>query len=119
MGRFGANFQFDALKTVRVEAAAFIRRVYNACRRGIAMKLNVKALAFAGAILWGGCVFLMGIANLIWAGYGVHFLNFLASLYPGYSASRSFGEVVIVTLYALADGMIGSAIFAWLYNCFA
>ena len=83
------------------------------------MKLNVKALAFAGAILWGGCVFLMGIANLIWASYGVHFLNFLASFYPGYSATRSFGEVVIVTLYALADGLIGGAILAWLYNCFA
>ncbi|MGH9607488.1 MAG: hypothetical protein ACRD3N_17500 [Terracidiphilus sp.] len=82
------------------------------------MKLNVKALAFAGAILWGGCVLLMGIANLIWAGYGVQFLEWLASFYPGYHATRNFGEVVIVTLYALADGLIGGAIFAWLYNCF-
>ncbi|MGH9598437.1 MAG: hypothetical protein ACRD27_01125 [Terracidiphilus sp.] len=82
------------------------------------MKLNVKALAFAGAILWGGCVLLMGIANLIWAGYGVHFLEWLAAFYPGYHATRSFSQVVIVTLYALADGLIGGAIFAWLYNCF-
>ena len=84
----------------------------------LAMKLNVKALAFAGAILWGGCVLLMGIANLIWAGYGVHFLEWL-EFYPGYHATRNLGEVVIVTLYALADGLIGGAIFAWLYNCFA
>ena len=83
------------------------------------MKFDVKALAFAGAVLWGGCVLLMGVANLIWAGYGVHFLAFLASIYPGYHAARSIGEVLIVTLYALADGLIGGAVFAWLYNCFA
>jgi hypothetical protein len=83
------------------------------------MGLNVKALAFAGAILWGSCVFLMGIANLIWAGYGVQFLGWLASFYPGYHADRSFVEVAIVTIYAIFDGLIGGAIFAWLYNCFA
>jgi hypothetical protein len=80
------------------------------------MKLDVKALAFAGAVLWGGCVLLMGVANLIWAGYGVHFLAFLASIYPGFHATRSIGEVLIVTLYALADGLIGGAVFGWLYN---
>ncbi len=83
------------------------------------MKFDVKALAFAGAVLWGGCVLLMGVANLIWAGYGVHFLAFLASIYPGYHATRTIGEVLIVTLYALADGLIGGAVFAWLYNCLA
>lgn len=81
------------------------------------MKLDVKALAFACAILWGGCVLLVGIANLIWAGYGGHFLAWLASFYPGYHATRSFGEVIIGTLYALVDGLIGGVIFAWLYNC--
>ncbi len=49
----------------------------------------------------------------------MHFLAFLASIYPGYHATRSIGEVLIVTLYALADGLIGGAVFAWLYNCFA
>lgn len=83
------------------------------------MKLNVKALAFAGAILWGGCVLLMGVANLIWGGYGGHFLEFLASFYPGYHAVRSGAEVLLVTLYALADGLIGGALFAWLYNAVA
>lgn len=82
------------------------------------MRLDVKALAFAGAILWGGCVFLMAITNLIWAGYGAQFLAWLASVYPGYRADRSFGEVIIVTVYAVFDGLIGGAIFAWLYNRF-
>jgi hypothetical protein len=82
------------------------------------MKLDVKALAFAGAIIWGGCVLLVGLANLIWAGYGVNFLEWLASFYPGYHVTRSIGEVVIVTLYALADGLCGGAVFAWIYNHF-
>ena len=83
------------------------------------MKLDVKALAIASGLLWGGCVFMVGVANLIWAGYGVHFLQWLSSFYPGYSAARNFGEVIIGTLYALVDGLLGGLIFAWLYNCFA
>jgi len=80
------------------------------------MKFNIKALAIACAILWGGCVFLVGLANLIWSGYAVNFLQWLASFYPGYHATRSIGEVAIVTLYAIADGLIGGAVFGWLYN---
>jgi hypothetical protein len=38
-------------------------------REGGGMKLNLKALAFSLAILWGGCVFLAGLANMIWPGY--------------------------------------------------
>lgn len=82
------------------------------------MKLNVKALALALAILWGIAVFLTGIANLIWPGYGAAFLQAIASLYPGYNATSSFGAVVIGTLYALIDGAIVGLVFAWLYNIF-
>ena len=80
------------------------------------MKFDVKALALACAILWGGAILLVGLANLIWGGYGQHFLQTLSSCYPGYHATRSIGEVVIVTLYAVADGLIGGAVFGWLYN---
>ena len=79
------------------------------------MKLDLKALAVTGAILWGGSVFLMGIANLVWAGYGAQFLAWL-TFYPGYHAGRSFGQVVIVTVYAAFDGLFGGVIFGWLYN---
>lgn len=82
------------------------------------MKLDIKALAIAGCILWGGCVLLVGVANLI-CGYGQQFLELLSSWYPGYHATRSFVEVIVVTVYALADGLIGGAIFGWLYNSFA
>jgi len=80
------------------------------------MKFNVKALALACAILWGAAVLVVGIANLICGNYGQHFLEMLSSFYPGYHATRSIVQVVIVTLYALADGLIGGAAFGWLYN---
>ncbi|NIQ37065.1 MAG: hypothetical protein GTN81_00515 [Proteobacteria bacterium] len=83
------------------------------------MKLNVKALAFAAGILWGLAVLLVGLANLIWSGYGGGFLQIVASIYPGYQATPSIGEVIVGTLYALVDGGICGLVFAWLYNLFA
>lgn len=80
------------------------------------MKFDIKAVALACAISWGGGVLLVGVANLICAGYGQNFLEMLASCYPGYHATRSIGEVAIVTLWAIADGLIGGFIFGWLYN---
>lgn len=82
------------------------------------MKLNVKALTLTAGILWGAAVFLVGIANLIWPGYGTAFLQVIASLYPGYNATSSFGSVIIGTLYALVDGAIAGLVFTWLYNMF-
>jgi hypothetical protein len=81
------------------------------------MKLNVKAFALTWAILWGAAVFLVALINLICGCYGQHFLNLLSSWYPGYHATRSIFELLIVTVYAFFDGLIGGAIFAWLYNC--
>jgi site-specific recombinase len=80
------------------------------------MKFNIRALALASAILWGGCVLLVGVANLICAGYGQHFLEMLSSFYPGYHATRSFAEVAVVTFYAIVDGLVGGLVFGWLYN---
>lgn len=83
------------------------------------MRLNIKALAIAGAILWGGAVFLTGLANLTWAGYAEPFLKLIASVYPGYDAAGSFGDLIVGTLYSLADGAVGGLVFGWLYNRFA
>ena len=83
------------------------------------MKLNLKALAVSLAILWGLGVFLVGLANLIWPGYAAVFLNLLASVYPGYHAAGSFGDLIVGTLYAILDGALGGLIFGWLYNSLA
>jgi hypothetical protein len=81
------------------------------------MKLNVKAVAFAAALMWGIlAMFLTGTANLIWPSYAQDFLRLMASVYPGYSAAPSFLQVIVGSLYGLADGAICGAIFAWLYN---
>ncbi len=79
------------------------------------MRLSVKSFAMAIGLIWGGAVLLVGIANLIWPSYGVAFLELAASIYPGYDIG-GIGSVIVGTLYALIDGFIGGAIFAWLYN---
>ena len=39
------------------------------------MKLNLKAMTVAVAVLWAGAVFIVGVANLIWPAYGKAFLT--------------------------------------------
>ena len=84
------------------------------------MKLDVKALALTGGLIWGIlAMFLTGLANLFWAGYAQGFLNVMASVYPGYHATADFGQVIIGTLYGVVDGAVAGALFAWVYNRFA
>jgi hypothetical protein len=80
------------------------------------MSFNIKALAIVAAICWGGAFLLVGLANLIFAGYGAAFLELGEAIYPGYTAEAGFGSVIVVTLYALIDGAVCGAIFGWLYN---
>jgi len=80
------------------------------------MRFNIRALALASAVLWGGSVLLVGTANLIWVGYGQHFLEALSSIYPGYNATRSVADVATGTFYAILDGLLCGGIFGWLYN---
>lgn len=80
------------------------------------MRLNIRAFMLTFAILWAAAVLLTGIANLFSSEYGTMFLQLMASIYPGYDASRTFGSVIVGTLYALVDGAICGLVFAWLYN---
>jgi len=83
------------------------------------MRLDLKAMAITAGLLWGVlAMFLTGLANLIWSGYGQGFLDVMASVYPGYHATGSFVEVIVGTLYGLVDGAVCGAIFAWVYNRF-
>jgi hypothetical protein len=82
----------------------------------VEMKLSVKGLALTAAIVWGGCILLTGILNLIWTGYGAAFLDMARSIYPGYQATRGFPGVIVGTLYGAVDGAVGGAVFAWIYN---
>jgi hypothetical protein len=59
------------------------------------------------------------LTNLIWGSYGQQFLQSMASVYPGYHATRSIVEVIVGALYGFVDGVIAGAVYAWLYNQFA
>ena len=78
--------------------------------------LSIRALAVTSAILWGAGILLVGIGNLIWPGYGALFLRVVSSIYPGYHATPAISSVLVGTAYALLDGAVGGAVFAWLYN---
>jgi hypothetical protein len=83
------------------------------------MKLSIRGAACAFALLYGLVLFVTGLANLITPTYGEPLLQLAASIYPGYQATSSLGQVLVGTLYAAADGAITGLIFAWLYNRFA
>lgn len=80
------------------------------------MKLDTKAMAITGAVLWGGSVFVTGLINLMRPRYGRDFLRMLATVYPGYKARGTFGDVVVGTMYASLDGAFGGAMLSVLYN---
>jgi ABC-type phosphate transport system permease subunit len=82
------------------------------------MKLSLKALALTSGILWALALLMTGVVNLIWPGYGEAFLKLMASVYPGYHAAGSIGDLIIGTLYAFIDGVICGFVFGWLYNTF-
>ncbi|MFB6346034.1 MAG: hypothetical protein ABEK50_09715 [bacterium] len=83
------------------------------------MKLSVKGLAGAAAVLWGGAYLFVGLINLKVPGYGDAFLELYHSIYPGLSSTRTIGTVLLGTLFGVIDGAVDGAIFAWLYNAFA
>jgi hypothetical protein len=80
------------------------------------MRLSMKGMAIAFGLLWGGGVFFLGLIHLASSSYGASFLNGVSSIYPGFHGARSFGDAVVGGIYALIDGAVGGALFAWLYN---
>lgn len=77
------------------------------------MTLNVKALALASGLLWG-----VGIFALTW--WIIAFEGatgeptLIGRLYRGYTISPA-GSVIGLA-WAFGDGLVGGALFAWLYN---
>lgn len=80
------------------------------------MKLSVKGLAVAGAVVWAGLILLVGLGRLGLGWYGGAFLDAVASIYPGFHGATGILDLLLGTLYGLADGAIGGALIAWLYN---
>jgi len=80
------------------------------------MKLNVKAFALACALVWGIGLFLLTWWIIACEG-ATRDVTFLDRVYRGYSVTPLGSFIGLV--WALADGAIGGAIFAWLYNLIA
>lgn len=84
------------------------------------MKLSTKALTISCAIMWGVLAMgLTGLGNLIFPPYGEQFLQAMGSVYPGYHATRTIGDVLVGACYGATDGAVGGFLFAWIYNYFA
>ena len=77
------------------------------------MKLNVKAFAFTCGIIWGFGLLLLTWWIILFEG-ATGEPTIIGLVYRGYTISVAGS--IIGFLWALVDGLIGGAIFAWLYN---
>jgi hypothetical protein len=80
------------------------------------MKLDVRAFALTCGLLWGFGLFLMTWWIIAFDGTAVD-AGLIGQLYRGYSITPAGSIVGLV--WAFVDGLIGGAIFAWLYNLLA
>jgi hypothetical protein len=80
------------------------------------MKLNVKAFALACGLIWG-----CGLLLITWWIIGFDGITrdptFIGRLYRGYNISPVGSLIGLV--WGFFDGLIGGAVFAWLYNLIA
>jgi len=80
------------------------------------VRLSARGMALVAALLWGGCMLFVGLINMGAPAYGADFLRMMSSVYPGFHDTRTWGELVLGTIYGFVDGAIGGLLFAWLYN---
>ena len=77
------------------------------------MKLDVRAFAISCSLIWGFGLFFLTWWIIMFDGPTGE-VTLIGRLYRGYSISP-MGSVIGL-LWALIDGFVGGAIFAWLYN---
>jgi len=77
------------------------------------MKLNVKAFAIACGLLWAVALFLFTWWVMAFEGI-TREPTVIAMLYRGYKISPEGSVIGLV--WGFVDGLVGGAIFAWLYN---
>ena len=80
------------------------------------MRLDIKTFALTCALCWGFGLFATTWWIMAFEG-ATGDATFLGHVYLGYSISPLGSLVGLV--WALVDGLIGGAIFAWLYNTLA
>ena len=77
------------------------------------MKLNVLAFGLTCGLIWGFGLFALTWWIIAFEG-ATGEVTLIGRIYRGYSIS-AMGSVIGL-VWALADGLIGGIVFAWLYN---
>ncbi len=77
------------------------------------MRLNIKAFAAACSVVWGVAMFLLSWCLYLW-GSKKKEIPLLSQIYRGFDATP-IGSLFGI-LWGLADGLLGGASLAWLYN---
>ena len=80
------------------------------------MQLNIRAFALTCGLMWGFGLLLITWWILLLDG-STCAVTFIGKVYRGFNLS--FSGSLIGFVWALVDGVIGGAIFAWLYNLIA
>jgi hypothetical protein len=76
-------------------------------------RLNVKAFAIAGGLLWGIYMLMIGWAAWLF-NWGTAFVATMSSIYIGFRPTFLGG--VIGAVWGFFDGAVAGAIIAWVYN---
>ena len=77
------------------------------------MKLNIKALALTSGLIWGLGLFIGTWWIMFFEGVTGE-VTLIGQIYRGYTISP-LGSVIGL-VWGFVDGLIGGAIFAWVYN---
>jgi hypothetical protein len=80
------------------------------------MKLNIRAFALTAALFWGFGLFFLTWWVIAFEGTSDR-VTVIGHVYRGYSISPVGSVIGLV--WAFVDGLIGGAVFAWLYNLLA
>lgn len=76
------------------------------------MTFNIKVMALTGGIIWAAANLIAGLTAM--AGWGGAYVDVMGSIYIGYAPTVM--GALIGAAWAFVDGLIGGAVFAYLYN---
>ena len=77
-------------------------------------KLDTKAVALALGIMWSLGILFISLLVLFTTSYLHNMVDFLSTVYLGYSLS--FSGIITGMVWGFFDAAIGGFVFAWLYN---
>jgi len=80
----------------------------------VTQKLNTRAVALALGLMWSLGILLMSMTASATESYLHNMVDFIASVYLGYSLS--FVGIFTGMVWGFFDAAIGGFVFAWLYN---